>query len=308
MVKVVEWRDVKEYLIREVKDESLSDDIDSPSSVYQRDILFDKSNNYDENGTRYEIDEVRSNAELVELLGEDFAIETDLYPDVERFGYSMQDDRFTLQSEDLNREYKIAGEDSGYQSILGTPFGDDLWEIYSGPEDQVKGVKRDSSSPSDLSKSEVSDDIGLMVDTMNQVEKKLYEDKRNILFSSNYIQDVSRLERGQELAEDSKKIRDADANLNLDGVKPRMAMSKKMSGSLDPLIQFKHERASLRGLFIEGFRFPELENDKVYAITLLDKDNGEQEKLSKRIADKSNEFFQNAESYAKYILKKDGRI
>lgn len=308
VVKVVEWRDVKEYLVREVKNESLSDDTGSPSSIYQKDILFDKSSNYDENGTKYEIDELRSDDELVELLGEDFAVETDHYPSVEQFGYSMQDDGFTLKSESLNREYKVAGEDSGYHSILGTPFGDNLWEIYSGPEDQVKGTKRNSSIPCDLSESEVSDDIGLMVDTMEQVENKLYEDERNILFTSNYTQDVDRLERGQELAEDSKKIRDADANLNLESVSPRMAMSKRMSGSLSPLVQFKHERASLRGLFIDGFRFSELESDKIYGITLLDKDNGEQEKLSKRIADKSNEFFQNAESYAEYILEEDERI
>jgi hypothetical protein len=302
---LVELEDVEDFLVEAAREEEFEDGFNSPNSIYERSILFEKSENYDNEGTRYELDAARTDEELVSLLGEDFTVEIDSYPCIRQFGYSMEDDRFTLKSENDKEEYKFAAEDSGFYSAIGTPFNDRVWELYLDQGDNLNGVNRSDNNACDLNDSNIGRKMDLMIETMNQIEQKLYEDGKNILFTSNYRNDVERLPRGRALSSESKKIRDADTNLNLNSVTPTMAMTKRMSDALNPLIQFKHKRASLRGLFVDGFRFDGAENDKLYGVTLLDKDNSEQEKLSREIRDSSNNFFQDAESYARHILESD---
>lgn len=305
-----DWSDVAGLLkenVEEMELEDSYDDLDSSGSVYDEEAVFERTEN-DFEGSVYSLESERSGQEIVELLGSDFSVEVDVYPDVEKFGYSLDDDTFTLDTGDRVEKYGFGMEKSGFYAGVGNPFNSEIWEIFTEREGEVRGYNRTRDDVVDLTGSALDERLGLMTSTMDQVKSKIANKDSNIVMTSNYRQDVERLENGEQLATDSKKIQDADANLSLSNVTPMMAMEKPMSTGLNPLIQFKEKGVSLRALFIEGYRLESTEDDKVYGIALLDKNNGEQDELSDKIEDKNNGFFDDAKDYAEMVIDQDPKL
>lgn len=296
------WKNLKDFLEPEV--ESLDIDgqrteVESPNNVQEREFIFEQRNNSGA-GARYE-------AETEEGAVE---VHVDEYPDVEMFGYDPVSDRFTMRtSNGMTEEYAYGSQEEGFIGAVGTPFGNEIWDLFYQVDGANLGGRNrasDRSGLTDISGSGVEEKLGLMAETKRQVSSYLADDQdSNIVLTSEYREDVERLPNGHRMDRGSSAIEDIETNLEL-GVGPSQAFKKRLTYTLHPFLQAVHGRTH-RALFVEGYRFPDADDNKVYGLRLLNKRRDEQDELSRQIR-RNNTFYDESMEYARDILRTDGII
>lgn len=170
----------------------------------------------------------------------------------------------------------------------------------------ARNRNKNYSGLTNISGSGVEEKLELMDEARKEVSNYLADNQNpNIHLTAEYLKDVERLPHGDRMDGDSSAIDDLNRNLGF-GVGPSQVFKKRLTNNLHPFLQAVHGRTH-RALFIEGYRFPEANDDKVYGLRLLNKRRDEQEELSKQIR-RNNTFYDDSMTYARDILKSDGVI
>ncbi len=277
-----------------------SNSADSDSNLHERDLIFSKEDVSDD-GVRYEAE-----------IGDDVVeVQVDEYPNIESFGYDPAKDRFTMKTSEGNiEEYVYASREQNFIGAIGTPFGNEIWELFYDTDQKTLGGRNravDGSGLRNLSSSDVGEKMKLMNETKKTISSyREGESENNIVLTDRYREDMDRLHGAERMGRDGKAIPTMDENLGLSGIEPVNVCEKPLNDNMHPLLQVdKYDK--YRALFIEGYRVEGAQDDKLYGLRILDKNKGEQDQLSQKIR-KNNTYPDSGTEFAENILDEEGII